>query len=66
VARVQATSAIVRAISASFREAIVQHAAAADIDVALARVQHARYVEALRAAGLAVVELPALDAHPDA
>jgi dimethylargininase len=61
-----ATRAIVRAISASFREAIVQHAAAADIDVALARVQHARYVEALRAAGLAVVELPALDAHPDA
>ena len=62
----QATRAIVRGISATFRDAIVQRAAASEIDVALARVQHARYVDALRAAGLAVVELPPLDAHPDA
>ncbi|MFM7052575.1 MAG: dimethylarginine dimethylaminohydrolase family protein [Planctomycetota bacterium] len=61
----KASKAIVRGISASFRDAIVQHAAESPIDVALARVQHARYVDALRAAGLAVVELPPLDAHPD-
>ncbi len=61
-----ASSAIVRAISATFHDAIVQHTAPSPIDVALARVQHARYVQALRDAGLAVTELPPLDAHPDA
>lgn len=63
---VQATTAIVRGISATFREAIVQHAVAAPIDVALARSQHAQYVAALREAGLAITALPPLDAHPDA
>ena len=63
---VQATTAIVRGISATFREAIVRHAAASPIDVALARSPHAQYVSALRGAGLAVTELPPLDAHPDA
>jgi len=66
VSSVQATSAIVRGISASFHDAIVQRAVSSPIDVARARVQHARYVAALRGAGLAVTELPPLDAHPDA
>jgi dimethylargininase len=36
------------------------------IDEALAREQHAGYCEALRAAGLDLVELPADEEHPDA
>ena len=63
---VTATTALVRGISATFRDAIVQHAVPAPIDVALARSQHAQYVAALREAGLAVTELPPLDTHPDA
>lgn len=62
----KSSTAIVRGISATFRDAIVQHAAAAPIDVARARSQHAQYVAALRGAGLLVTELPPLDAHPDA
>lgn len=66
VADMRATRAIVRGISASFRDAVVMHPAAEAIDVARARAQHAQYVDALREAGLEVVELPPLDAHPDA
>lgn len=63
---VHATSAIVRGISATFRDAVVMHPAAEAIDVPLARLQHGQYVAALRGAGLAVDELPPLDDHPDA
>ena len=64
---VNPTRAIVRGISATYRDAITMHAgAASSIDVVLARVQHARYVQALREAGLEVTELAPLDAHPDA
>ena len=63
---VTATTALVRGISATFRDAIVRHELASPIDVDLARRQHAQYVAALREAGLAVTELPPLDAHPDA
>jgi dimethylargininase len=62
----RATKAIVRGISATFRDAVVMHPAAEAIDVARARAQHAQYVDALRGAGLEIVELPPLDAHPDA
>jgi dimethylargininase len=62
----QATKAIVRGISASFRDAIVMHPTAEPIDVDRARLQHAAYVHALRSAGLAVDELPPLDTYPDA
>ena len=61
-----ATAALVRGISATFRDALVMHGAASPIDVELARSQHARYVAALREAGLAIIELPPLDHHPDA
>lgn len=63
---VHATSAIVRGISATFRDAVVMHPAAEAIDVPLARLQHGQYVAALRGAGLAITELPPLDPHPDA
>lgn len=63
---VKATTALVRGISATFRDAIVRHELVSPIDVDLARIQHAQYIAALRDAGLAIIELPPLDAHPDA
>jgi dimethylargininase len=63
---VRARSAIVRGISATFREAVVMHPSAEPIDVELARIQHAQYVAALRSTEVEVTVLPPLDAHPDA
>ncbi len=56
---------LVREVSISYVEC-VRHDARARIDVAAARRQHADYVAALRALGLAVEVLPADDACPDA
>ena len=58
--------AIVRGISATFRDAVVMHPTAEAIDVEHARLQHAAYVHALQSAGLVVEIMPPLDAHPDA
>ena len=66
VRRVQATRALVRGISATFRDAVVMHPTAEAIDVDLARLQHAEYVRTLESAGLTVEVLPSLDGHPDA
>jgi len=63
---VQATRAIVRGISATFRDAVVMHPTAEAIDVDRARLQHAEYVRALESAGLSVEVMPSLDSHPDA
>jgi dimethylargininase len=60
------TVALVRPPGASFASAISAHPQAGGIDVARAREQHAAYVDALRAAGLQVVVLPAADDLPDA
>ena len=56
---------LVREVSARYA-ACVRHDAHTHIDVAAARQQHADYVAALRALGLAVEVLPADDACPDA
>jgi dimethylargininase len=63
---VQATRALVRGISATFRDAVVMHPTAEAIDVDRARLQHAEYVRALESAGLVVERMPSLDSHPDA
>ncbi len=55
--------AVVRHIPDSFPRCI-QHTPA-PIDVVLARRQHATYISALKEAGVAVRELPALENHPD-
>jgi len=60
------TVALVRPPGASFARAISAHPDAGRIDVALARAQHAGYVDALRAAGVDVVVLPTVDHLPDA
>lgn len=60
------TVALVRPPGASFAAAISAHPDARGIDVALARAQHAGYVDALRAAGFDVVVLPVVDDLPDA
>lgn len=61
--------ALTRGIPASFARATVapETVARADpaIDVPLARRQHAAYVAALQAVGLAVLAVPPDDAHPD-
>lgn len=58
--------ALTRRIPTTFADATVMTPhAGAPIDVALAREQHATYVEALRGLGLAVTVLDADDAHPD-
>lgn len=60
------TIALVRPPGASFAKAISTHPDAGLIDLAVARRQHAAYVDALRAAGVDVVALPAADDLPDA
>ena len=57
--------ALVRDIPDSFASALCAAAPASPIDVALARAQHAAYVDALAACGVRVQRLPADDAHPD-
>ncbi len=59
-------SAVVRAVPASFANALAAVRPDPPIDVALARAQHAAYCDALVAAGLTLVTVPAGEAHPDA
>jgi dimethylargininase len=58
-------NAWVRAVPASYARATRADPGPADIDVALMRVQHAAYVQALRSLGFRVRVLDASDAHPD-
>lgn len=62
----QPLTAIVRPPGASFARALSAQQPRPEIDVALARQQHAEYCAALRAAGLELIELDPDDAHPDA
>lgn len=55
--------ALVRPVPTSYPRCLSVHPA--DIDVLRARAQHARYREALGAAGVEVVELPPLEHQPD-
>jgi dimethylargininase len=57
--------ALVRAVPATFADALCASAPAQPIDVALARAQHAAYCDALAACGVAVEQLPADDGCPD-
>ena len=57
--------AITREVSSSLDCCELTHLSRAAIDVELARVQHARYRQALAAHGCRVVELPADSALPD-
>jgi dimethylargininase len=61
----QFSNAIVREIPSSFANALSATPPDPPIDVALARAQHAAYVRALEACGLAVTVLPADEACPD-
>jgi dimethylargininase len=58
--------AIVRPPGASFAQALSAQVPRPVIDVDLARRQHVEYCAALRAAGVAPIELPADEDHPDA
>lgn len=60
------THALVRAVSARFRDAVSRDGTAAGIDLDRARDQHGLYVDALRKCGLIVEILPAQDDLPDA
>ena len=59
-------TAIVRTPGSSFVRALSAHPEKHLIDVKLARIQHARYVSALEAAGIRVIVLPPLEGCPDA
>lgn len=59
------TRALVRAIPDSFASALSSEKPASPISVALAREQHAAYVRALEACGVAVTVLAADEACPD-
>jgi len=57
--------AIVRDISERFSDAVTMHASQGDINVSLARTQHAAYVAALRALAVDVTVLAADSDQPD-
>jgi dimethylargininase len=57
--------AIVRPVSAALSRCELSFVARSPIDPARAAVQHQAYVDALRARGCEIVELPALDEYPD-
>jgi dimethylargininase len=59
-------AAIVRTPGSSFVRALSAHPEKHLIDVKLTRIQHARYVSALEAAGIRVIVLPPLEDCPDA
>lgn len=59
------TRAIVRGISDSYQNATVETPNEHPIDVDLARQQHSRYVETLRALGLEIIEVPQDPRFPD-
>jgi dimethylargininase len=58
-------TALVREPSSMLAEGIVTHISRTPVDVALARVQHAAYVDALAASGWMVEHAPAADDCPD-
>lgn len=58
--------AVTRQVSASLGDCELSFVDRARIDVDRARAQHAAYCDMLRRLGCEVIELPALDAHPDA
>ena len=60
-----ATRAIVRAVSPRLAEGEVTHRARVSVDLKRAIVQHAAYVDLLRAHGLQISEAPATPEHPD-
>src|SRR5687768_9164948 len=57
--------ALTRRIPATFAKALVAHAPGEPIDLDRARAQHDAYVAALRSLGVEVIDLPAIDDHPD-
>lgn len=59
------TIAITRAVSARLAECELSFVDRHPLDVLVAQQQHGAYVDALRALGCEVVELPAQDAFPD-
>lgn len=62
----QQLRALVRPPEDSFVHALGQQPGAGSIDLPRARSQHRLYIDALRAAGVHVVELPPAPGHPDA
>ena len=58
-------TALVRAPSSRLAEGIVTHISRLPVDVALARAQHAAYVEALSSSGWVIEQAPAADDCPD-
>lgn len=58
--------AVTRHVSASLGDCELSFVERAGIEVERARAQHAGYCAALRDLGCEVIELPALDTHPDA
>lgn len=60
------TRALVRPPGRTYPDALTLLAPRPDVDLALARRQHAGYVATLRHLGLDVTELPPDDEHPDA
>lgn len=58
--------ALVRGISPSIMRCELTHLAREPIDLARARIEHGRYVEALAGAGCRIEGLPDLPDHPDA
>jgi dimethylargininase len=61
----QTGTALVRAVSPLLADGIVTHIDRTDVDVALARRQHAAYVDALTGCGWRVRFVPPADACPD-
>lgn len=59
------TLALVRSVPSAFARALSAVVPDPPIDVALARAQHAAYVDALARAGASIERLPALDDSPD-
>jgi dimethylargininase len=57
--------AVVRPPPATYAQALTRDADPQPVDLALAREQHAAYVAALRALGVAITELPPDERYPD-
>src|SRR5829696_3246896 len=58
-------TALVRAVSPRLADGIVTHIERTDVDVTLARSQHAAYVDALAGCGWRPVFVPPADDSPD-
>ena len=61
----QKARALVRAVPASYERALARFFGNGPTDIALAKVQHQAYIDALRSAGVEVHCLDADDNHPD-